>query len=86
MGSQSQTSRACFQVEQLRKHLASVAMKGAQSEFVDLLPPSARSHLEMVLGWDRISFLAGFGLVIVLVAQHSRHQQVFHNSDFGLAQ
>ena len=47
-----------FEVEMYRNHLASIAMLGAHSRFVELLPPAAQAHLKIAASWDWVSSLS----------------------------
>lgn len=44
-------------VEDYQKHLAQVAMQGAHTDFIHLLPPSARTHLQMALAMEDVRHL-----------------------------
>lgn len=40
------------QVEEYRRHLATIAMMGANAPFFDLLPPAAQAHLQIASDWQ----------------------------------
>lgn len=40
-----------YQVEEYRRHLASIAMMGGSAPFFDILPPSAQTHLQIAAEW-----------------------------------
>ena len=53
-----QLNSVLIKVELYRNHLASIAMLGAHSPFVELLPPSAQAHLNIASEWDWVSSLS----------------------------
>ena len=46
------------QVEEYRHHLAAIAMMGSNSDFLELLPPASRAHLDIASSWGWVRSLS----------------------------